>query len=68
MKKIATVGVVNVYWNSDWKEFICKVKGKIDGEYFTTEKDDALATAEAMNAEMAKRGAAPGYLPNWSDV
>ena len=54
MRKIATVGAVKVYRDSEWDEYQCKAP---DGSTYHTDcKADALATAEAMDlkADRAK--------------
>lgn len=75
MKKIAQIGVVKVYWDSDYREYQCRIPNMPDVTYFTSDKTDALATAELMSADYAKAGWGPmpapsadDQLPNWSAV
>jgi hypothetical protein len=46
----------NVYWDREWREFIVKLfisgKHKPQANYFTTDNDDAVCTANMMIANM----------------
>jgi hypothetical protein len=74
MKKIATIGNVKVYWCYEWREFQCKLGGVPDATYFTNDKEDALATAEAMDLEHRKylernkKQDDQSTLTHWSNV
>jgi hypothetical protein len=37
-----------VYWNSDDREFVVKLRGRPQADYFTTDKADAIGTAMNM--------------------
>lgn len=39
---------IKVYWDSDWQEYSVTVKGSPEATYFTTDRADALSTAQAM--------------------
>ena len=41
-------GTVRVLWSSEDREFICKLVGKPDADYFTDDETDAKRTAELM--------------------
>lgn len=59
MRKIASHDVhghvVNVYWNAETAEYVCRIPGRPASDYFTDDKDDANATALAMAAHKAKQ-------------
>lgn len=38
--------LVKVYFDSDVQEYIVKIKGKPEADYFTNDKSDALSTAQ----------------------
>ena len=50
---------VSVYWDNEWKEFRVVPNGskKSEDAYFTTEKDDAMASAKAMLEYLDKASA-----------
>jgi len=56
MRKIATVRnestgkTVNIYRDTEYDQFVCKLVGSPKADYFTDDKDDAFATAHAMTA------------------
>jgi len=39
---------VSVYWNSEYSEYVIKIKGDSASDYFTNDKRDALQTAQRM--------------------
>ena len=39
---------VSVYFNSEYSEYIVKIKGNSAADYFTDDKQDALQTARHM--------------------
>lgn len=39
---------VAVYYSSEWEEYVVKVKGKPQASYHTSDKKDALQTAQRM--------------------
>jgi hypothetical protein len=50
-KLIRRIGAFKVYRDSDWQEYVVKREGDATGaaDYFTSDKADAIATAEAMH-------------------
>lgn len=53
-RKIATVGLVNVYRVSETNEYLCRLQGADVGEgYWTDDRADALATAARMDDHAA---------------
>lgn len=57
MRKIAQVGRVKVYRNAPMQEYVCKLPGRPEADYFTDDRDDAMATARAMDEQVdAPRG------------
>lgn len=56
---------VKVYWNSEQQEYACRLDNKPRTDYFTTEKSDALGTADAMlKAAVAKDAKQSNVGPN----
>ena len=50
------VGRVRVAWSATWAEYQVRAlaaDGQLAGEYFTTDRADALATADVMLAGLA---------------
>ena len=39
---------VSVYFNSEYSEYIVRIKGNSSADYFTDDKQDALQTAQRM--------------------
>lgn len=39
---------IKVYWDSVWQEYSVTVQDKPEATYFTTDRADALSTAQAM--------------------
>lgn len=39
---------VSVWWDSEFWEYVVKVRGNKDASYHTDDKSDALATAQLM--------------------
>lgn len=39
---------VAVFRDNEWDEFVVRLKGNPDADYFTSDKEDAVATAHAM--------------------
>ncbi len=70
MRKIVQIENVSVYWNSEYKEYVCRMKGNPDADYFTTDKEDAIATAELIvrRANLNSEKSNQDFLPSWSDV
>ena len=48
--KVATLayGPVSIRWDSEWQEYQVRIAGKPDATYHTTDKEDAIATAQHM--------------------
>lgn len=56
------VGRVRVAWSATWSEYQVRAlaaDGHQVGQYFTDDKADALATADAMLAELAAAAGMP---------
>ena len=53
---LADVGMVRVAWSASWGEYQVRATGPAGqlAEYFTSDKADALGTADAMLAELAE--------------
>jgi len=73
MKKIATVGLMKVYRDVEWNEYVVKHPTNPNAHYHTDDKDDAMDTAAAMDREHARnlereQNQTPDYLANWSAV
>lgn len=51
-KKIATYSndgkTVHVYRDAEWNEFVVRIPGAPDADYFTPDKDDAISTAQTI--------------------
>ena len=59
---LADAGLVRVAWSATWSEYQVKATaadGRLVAEYFTTDRDDALGTAEHMLAELASAAGIP---------
>jgi hypothetical protein len=56
---ISTIGiadaVVKVYYRSEDREFVCRIPGRPEVDYFTNDKDDAMHTAWAMVRRVASQ-------------
>ena len=52
---VADVGMVRVAWSASWGEYQVRATGPAGqvAEYFTSDKADALGTADVMLAELA---------------
>lgn len=52
MKRIKVLSLVgspiSVWWNADWEEYQVKVSGNKNATYHTSDRQDALATAQTM--------------------
>ena len=50
MKQIIKINdVIRIYNNKDWSEYVVKVKGRPEAEWYHTDcKQDAINTARAM--------------------
>jgi hypothetical protein len=60
--RVVDVGLVRVAWSASWEEFQVRATGpdgRVVAEYFTSDKADALGTADAMLAELAERAGMP---------
>ena len=59
---LADVGMVRVAWSAEWAEYRVRATGPAGqvAEYFTSDRADALGTADAMLAELADLAAAAG--------
>ncbi len=40
-----------VYWDAEWQEYIVKLKGNPNADYYTDDKADAYGTAKEMDKE-----------------
>jgi hypothetical protein len=49
---VHTVGTVRVHYDSDLQEYRVSQRGKSDEGYFTSDKQDAIDTADAMNKQL----------------
>jgi len=49
-----------VTFNDELDEFRVRLNGRSRSDYFTTDRDDALGTAEAMLKSAAERAPVPG--------
>lgn len=47
-RKIKQIGAVSVYRDSEWDEYVVRIGGNPETDYFTDDKDDAFKTAEAI--------------------
>ena len=58
---VANVGMVRVAWSASWGEYQVRATGPAGqvAEYFTSDRADALGTADAMLAELAELAGAP---------
>ena len=58
---VADVGMVRVAWSAEWAEYRVRATGPAGqlAEYFTSDKADALGTADAMLAELAELAGMP---------
>ena len=58
---VADVGMVRVAWSASWGEYQVRATGPAGqvAEYFTSDKADALGTADVMLAELAELAGAP---------
>ena len=59
---VADVGMVRVAWSASWCEYRVRATGpagELVAEYFTSDKADALGTADAMLAELAELAGMP---------
>ena len=58
---VADVGMVRVAWSASWSEYRVRATGTAGqlAEYFTSDKADALGTADAMLAELAELAGMP---------
>ena len=56
---ISTIGIADpvgkVYYRSEDREFVCRVPGRPEADYFTDDKDDAMHTAWAMVRHVASQ-------------
>ena len=52
MKRVSVPSLVgspvSVWWDSEFSEYVVKVRGNKDASYHTDDKQDALATAQLM--------------------
>jgi hypothetical protein len=49
IKVLSLVGSpVSVWWDSEWQEYVVKLAGNKAATYHTSDRDDALATAQRM--------------------
>ena len=52
MKRVSVPSLVgspvSVWWDSEFCEYVVKVRGNKDASYHTDDKSDALATAQLM--------------------
>ena len=58
---LADIGMVRVAWSASWGEYQVRATGPAGqvAEYFTSDKADALGTADAMLAELAELAGMP---------
>ena len=58
---VADVGMVRVAWSASWGEYQVRATGPAGqvAEYFTSDKADALGTADAMLADLAAAAGMP---------
>ena len=58
---VADVGMVRVAWSAEWAEYRVRAPGPAGqvAEYFTSDKADALGTADAMLADLAAAAGMP---------
>ena len=58
---LADVGMVRVAWSASWGEYQVRATGPAGqvAEYFTSDKADALGTADAMLADLAAAAGMP---------
>ena len=58
---LADVGMVRVAWSASWCEYQVRATGPAGqvAEYFTSDKADALGTADAMLADLAAAAGMP---------
>ena len=58
---VADVGMVRVAWSAEWAEYRVRATGPAGqlAEYFTSDKADALGTADAMLADLAAAAGMP---------
>ena len=58
---VADVGMVRVAWSASWGEYQVRATGPAGqvAEYFTSDRADALGTADAMLAELAALAGMP---------
>jgi hypothetical protein len=49
---IKIIGDVRIYRDSEYNEYIVGIKGQPAADYFTNDKDDALATAKVIAASL----------------
>ena len=58
---VANVGMVRVAWSASWGEYQVRATGPAGqvAEYFTSDRADALGTADVMLAELAELAGAP---------
>lgn len=43
---------ISVWWNAEWQEYVVKVKGKPNASYHTSDRGDAMATAQKMRNDV----------------
>ena len=58
---LADIGMVRVAWSAEWAEYRVRATGPAGqvAEYFTSDKADALGTADAMLADLAAAAGMP---------
>lgn len=60
--RLADAGLVRVAWSATWSEYQVKATaadGRLVAEYFTTDRADALGTADHMLADLASAAGVP---------
>ena len=60
--RLADAGLVRVAWSATWSEYQVRATdadGRLVAEYFTTDRADALGTADHMLADLASAAGVP---------
>ena len=50
LRKILTVGSVKIYRSRELNEYVCKLPGQPESDYFTSDKADAIDTAHLIDS------------------